>query len=30
MVHATLGRASFTVEQLETNFKALIDALSKA
>ena len=30
IVHATLGRASFTVEQLETNFKALIDALSKA
>ena len=30
IVHATLGRASFSVEQLETNFKALIDALSKA
>lgn len=30
IVHATLGRASFTVEQLETNFKALIDALTKA
>ena len=30
IVHATLGHASFTVEQLETNFKALIDALSKA
>ena len=30
IVHATRGRASFTVEQLETNFKALIDALSKA
>jgi large subunit ribosomal protein L1 len=30
IVHATLGRASFTVEQLETNFKALVDALSKA
>ena len=30
IVHATLGRASFTVEQLETNFRALIDALSKA
>ena len=30
IVHATLGRASFTVEQLEANFKALIDALSKA
>ncbi|MFV0371201.1 MAG: 50S ribosomal protein L1 [Azonexus sp.] len=30
IVHATLGRASFSVEQLETNFKALLDALTKA
>ncbi len=30
IVHATLGRASFSVEQLETNFKALVDALTKA
>ena len=30
IVHATLGRASFTVEQLDTIFTALIDALTKA
>ena len=30
IVHATLGRASFSVENLETNLKALIDALNKA
>ncbi len=30
IVQCTLGRASFTVEQLQTNMKALIDALNKA
>jgi large subunit ribosomal protein L1 len=30
IVHATLGRASFSVENLETNLKALVDALQKA
>jgi len=30
IVHATIGRASFGVEQLETNIKALIDALNRA
>lgn len=30
IVHATLGRASFSVESLEQNAKALIDALNKA
>lgn len=30
IVHATIGRASFGVEQLETNMKALIDALNRA
>ncbi|MDR2637910.1 MAG: 50S ribosomal protein L1 [Zoogloeaceae bacterium] len=30
VVHATIGRASFPVEKLETNLKALIDALNKA
>src|SRR5574343_386118 len=30
IVHATIGRASFSVENLETNLKALIDALNKA
>ena len=30
IVHATIGRASFSVENLETNLKALIDALTKA
>lgn len=29
IVHATIGRASFSVENLELNFKALIDALNK-
>ena len=30
IVHATIGRASFGAEQLETNIKALIDALNRA
>jgi large subunit ribosomal protein L1 len=30
IVHATIGRASFGVEQLETNMKALIEALNRA
>jgi large subunit ribosomal protein L1 len=30
IVHSTIGRASFAVEQLEQNLKALIDALTKA
>ncbi len=30
IVHTTLGRASFSVESLETNLKALIEALQKA
>lgn len=30
IVHATLGRASFNVEQLDANLKALIEALNKA
>lgn len=30
IVHATIGRASFNVEQLKTNLAALIDALNKA
>ena len=30
IVHATIGRASFSIENLETNLKALIDALNKA
>ncbi|MFV5216126.1 50S ribosomal protein L1 [Azonexus caeni] len=30
IVHATIGRASFSVENLETNLKALIEALNKA
>jgi large subunit ribosomal protein L1 len=30
IVHATIGRASFTPEALKTNFTALIDALNKA
>jgi large subunit ribosomal protein L1 len=30
IIHATIGRASFSVENLETNLKALIDALTKA
>ncbi|TAM00959.1 MAG: 50S ribosomal protein L1, partial [Pusillimonas sp.] len=30
IVHATIGRASFGVEQLQSNLAALIDALNKA
>jgi large subunit ribosomal protein L1 len=30
IVHASIGRASFTPDQLKTNFVALIDALNKA
>lgn len=30
IVHATIGRASFSVESLQQNFSALIDALQKA
>jgi large subunit ribosomal protein L1 len=30
IVHASIGRASFTPDQLKTNFIALIDALNKA
>jgi large subunit ribosomal protein L1 len=30
IIHATIGRASFSVENLETNLKSLIDALTKA
>lgn len=30
IIHSTIGRASFTVEQLEQNLKALVDALNKA
>jgi large subunit ribosomal protein L1 len=30
IIHATIGRASFTPEQLRTNLTALIDALNKA
>ena len=30
IIHATIGRASFSVENLETNLKALVDALNKA
>jgi large subunit ribosomal protein L1 len=30
IVHATLGRASFPVEKLEENLRALIEALNKA
>jgi large subunit ribosomal protein L1 len=29
-VHCTIGRASFTVDQLQTNLAALVDALGKA
>jgi large subunit ribosomal protein L1 len=29
-VHATIGRASFSVENLQNNLKALVDALTKA
>lgn len=30
IIHATIGRASFSIESLEQNAKALIDALNKA
>ena len=30
IVHASVGRASFGVEQLETNIKALVEALNRA
>ena len=30
IVHSTIGRASFEVDQLEQNLKALVDALTKA
>ena len=30
IVHATIGRASFAVESLESNLKALLDALQKS
>lgn len=30
IIHATIGRASFNVEQLQTNLNALVDALNKA
>ncbi len=30
IIHATIGRASFPVDSLESNLKALIDALTKA
>ncbi len=30
IIHSTIGRASFSVEQLEQNLKALVDALNKA
>jgi large subunit ribosomal protein L1 len=30
IVQCTIGRASFTVEALEENFRALVDAVSKA
>ena len=30
IVHATIGRASFGTEQLETNIEALVDALNRA
>ncbi len=30
IVHCTIGRASFTVEQLQANLAALVDALNKA
>lgn len=30
IIHATIGRASFGVEQLQTNLSALVDALQKA
>ncbi|RTL47605.1 MAG: 50S ribosomal protein L1, partial [Rhodocyclaceae bacterium] len=30
IVHATIGRASFSVEALQQNFSALLEALQKA
>jgi large subunit ribosomal protein L1 len=30
IVQCTIGRASFTIEALEENFRALVDAVSKA
>lgn len=30
IIHCTIGRASFTVEQLQGNLVALVDALAKA
>jgi large subunit ribosomal protein L1 len=30
IIHTTIGRASFGVEQLETNIRALVDALNRA
>ncbi len=30
IIHATIGRASFGIEQLQTNLAALVDALQKA
>jgi large subunit ribosomal protein L1 len=30
IIHAPIGRASFGVEQLEANLKALVDALNRA
>lgn len=30
IIHATIGRASFGIEQLQTNLNALVDALNKA
>jgi large subunit ribosomal protein L1 len=30
IIHATIGRASFDVEQLQLNLNALMDALNKA
>src|SRR5690554_2948271 len=30
IIHATIGRASFEIEQLQTNLAALVDALNKA
>jgi large subunit ribosomal protein L1 len=30
IVHATIGRASFAVDQLQKNLAALVDALNKA
>jgi len=30
IIHATIGRASFNVEQLQANLLALVDALNKA